>query len=63
LLQYRSSRTTPFQRTGGIGHAANATGVQLHLAITNEIREQSVPLTPGSVGKKRKRMGSGTDAG
>jgi hypothetical protein len=37
--------------------------LQLHLVITNEIGEQSVPPTPASVRKKRKRMGSGTDAG
>jgi hypothetical protein len=59
LLQYRSSRTTRFQRTGGIGHAANATGIQLHLAITNEIREPLVPLTPESVGKEEKAHGVG----
>jgi hypothetical protein len=28
-------------------HAANATSIQLHLAVTNELREPSVPVTKG----------------
>jgi Family of unknown function (DUF6496) len=41
-------------RAGEISHAANATSIQLHLAVTNEIGEPSVPPAQRRAGKTEK---------
>src|SRR5262249_61353444 len=38
------------------GHAAAATSIQLHLAVTNEIREASVPNEPSGTDRDRQTI-------